>query len=218
MKVIKSNIESEVELPLQLKISFKKVFDLYDKYTGKDFINHPFHGSALQMVDLFKKQPELIEGFSDYTLLDKHKDKIDLLLNPLFPEPLLLNEIKAASIPFSFTSFKFTDRFENILKNAGDKYELSVHLYTADSLKTKGETKNFDIFAEKLATSERTNSQYLYYWNNDAKGSNCALLITKTPLPPSGNSTHVKGTCSNCSIKCTSELPTSTTSSPCSVK
>ena len=134
MEVIKSNLEPEVELPLQLKISFKKVFDLYDKYTGKDFINHPFHGSAIQMVDLFKKQPELIEGFSDYSLLDKHKDKIDLLLNPLFPEPLLLNEIKAASIPFSFTSFKFTDRFSNILKNAGDDYELIVRNFEDDRM------------------------------------------------------------------------------------
>ena len=78
------------------------------------------------MVQLFEMHPELNEGFSDYSLLDKYKEQIDLLLNPLFPEPLLLNEIKAASIPFSFTSFKFTDRFENILNNAGDDYELNV--------------------------------------------------------------------------------------------
>jgi hypothetical protein len=78
--------------------------------------------------------PELNEGFSDYTLLDTYKEQIDLLLNPLFPEPLLLNEIKAASIPFSFTSFKFTDRFENILSNAGDDYELNVRNFGDDGM------------------------------------------------------------------------------------
>ena len=126
MKIIESSSVSEVELPLQLKVSFKKVFSLFEKYAGKDFINHPFHSSAINMVQLFEMHPELNEGFSDYSLLDKYKEQIDLLLNPLFPEPLLLNEIKAASIPFSFTSFKFTDRFENILNNAGDDYELNV--------------------------------------------------------------------------------------------
>ena len=35
----------------------------------------------------------------------------------LFPELLQTNEIKAASIPFSFESFKFTKRFQDILKN-----------------------------------------------------------------------------------------------------
>ncbi|MEE9407344.1 MAG: GAF domain-containing protein [Polaribacter sp.] len=134
MKIIESNFVNEVELPLQLKISFKKVFNLFEKYAGKDFVNHPFHTSAIKMMQLFEKHPELNEGFSDYTLLDKYKEQIDLLLNPLFPEPLLLNEIKAASIPFSFTSFKFTDRFENILNNAGDDYELKVRNFEDDGM------------------------------------------------------------------------------------
>ena len=134
MKIIESNKIDEVELPLQLKISFKKVYVLFEKYSHKDFENHPFHGSAIKMVELFKKHPELNDGFSDHTLLEKYKEEIDLLLNPLFPEPLLLNEIKAASVPFSFTSFKFTERFENILKNAGDDYELNVRNFEDESM------------------------------------------------------------------------------------
>ena len=134
MKILKSNSDQEKELPLQLNISFKKVFELFEKYAGKEFSDHPFHGSASEMVALFKKKPELIDGFSDYTLLEKHKKEINLLLNPLFPEPLQLNEIKAASVPFSFTSFKFTERFENILKNAGEDYELNVRNFEDDDM------------------------------------------------------------------------------------
>jgi hypothetical protein len=134
MKIIESSSVSDVELPLQLKISFSKVFILFEKYAKKEFINHPFHSSAIKMVQLFEKHPELNDGFSDYTLLETYKEQINLLLNPLFPEPLLLNEIKAASIPFSFTSFKFTDRFESILNNAGEDYELKVRNFEDDTM------------------------------------------------------------------------------------
>ncbi|MFK8061100.1 MAG: GAF domain-containing protein [Polaribacter sp.] len=134
MKIIKSNKNTEVELPLQLNISFKKVFVMFEKYASDEFKNHPFYTSALKMVKLFKKHPELNDGFSDYTLLETYKEQIDLLLNPLFPEPLLLNEIKAASVPFSFTSFKFTDRFKNILDNAGEDYELNVRNFEDDTM------------------------------------------------------------------------------------
>ena len=138
MKIIESNKIQDVELPLQLNISFKKVFVLFEKYAHLEFSNHPFHSAAIKMVELFNKHPELIDGFSDYSLLEKYKEQIDLLLNPLFPEPLLSNEIKAASVPFSFTSFKFTDRFENILKNAGDDYELNVRNFEDNDMYIMG--------------------------------------------------------------------------------
>jgi len=134
MKIIESSSVPEVELPLQLNISFSKVFIIFKKYAKKEFINHPFHSAAIKMVELFETYPELNEGFSDYSLLETYKEQIDTLLNPLFPEPLLLNEIKAASIPFSFTSFKFTDRFESILNNAGEDYELNVRNFGDDGM------------------------------------------------------------------------------------
>ena len=134
MKIIESNKIEEVELPLQLNISFKKVFVMFEKYAHKEFENHPFHSAAIKMVDLFKEYPELNDGFSDYNLLKEYKEQIDLLLDPLFPEPLRTNEIKAASIPFSFTSFKLTDRFENIIDNAGDEYELIVRNFEDESM------------------------------------------------------------------------------------
>ena len=122
------------ELPLELNISFKKVYDSYLKYTTSEFANYPFHDAAKMVVEELKDYPELIEGFSDISLLEKYKDKVELLLEPLFPEPLLNNEIKAASIPFSFTSFKFSTRFENILKNAGEGFQLEVRNFEDESM------------------------------------------------------------------------------------
>ena len=134
MKILETNLTDEVALPLQLNISFRKVFNLFEKYAKITYKEHPYHKAAIEMVKLFQKHPVLIEGFSDYSLLEKYKEEIELLLNPLFPEHLLLNEIKAASIPFSFISFKFTDRFQDILNNAGDTYEFKVRNFEDESM------------------------------------------------------------------------------------
>jgi hypothetical protein len=39
-----------------------------------------------------------------------------------------------ANMPFSFTPFKFIERFENILKNTGDDFELEVRDFEDDSM------------------------------------------------------------------------------------
>ncbi len=120
------------ELPLQLNISFKKIYLMLKEYTSENYKNHPFHTSAKTVRKEVEKFPELINGFSDLSLLKKHEDLINILLEALFPEILTLNEIKAATVPFTFTSFKFTKRFENILKNAGDDFELKVRNFEDD--------------------------------------------------------------------------------------
>ena len=123
MKIIHSKHKTP-ELPMQLFISFEKVFDFYKKYAAD--INHPYHKSAKQVTEYLSEFPELIDGFDDHTLLDKYAGQIDLMLEALFPEILSDNEIKVASIPFSFTSFKFSKRFESILENAGDDFDFKV--------------------------------------------------------------------------------------------
>lgn len=124
----------QMELPLQLNVSFEKIYLMLKQYASEDSKDHPYYHSASVLVKEVEKYPELINGFSDFSLLEKHKEIIDILLEALFPEILSLNEIKAATIPFSFTSFKFTKRLENILNNAGEDYELKVRDFEDDAL------------------------------------------------------------------------------------
>ncbi|WP_431165654.1 GAF domain-containing protein [Tenacibaculum halocynthiae] len=121
-----------IELPLQLNISFKRVFEIFQKYADIASKHHPFHESAKVMIREIEKAPELINGFSDFSLLKKHENTINHLLDALFPEILSNNEIKVATIPFSFTTFKYTERFKNILENAGEDYELKVRNFEDD--------------------------------------------------------------------------------------
>lgn len=134
MKIMQSNKLENFELPLQLHVSFEKVYLMYQKYADTKKASHPFHKSAKAMTAEIEKYPELITGFSDFSILEKRAKQIDLLLEPLFPEALSLNEIKAASIPFLFTTFKFTNRFENIIKNAGKDYQITIRNFEDDLL------------------------------------------------------------------------------------
>ena len=116
----------ESELPVQLQISFRKIYDLIKQYASVEYREHPFHSSAIKVKEEIEKQPFLINGFSDFSLLEKHKHIVDIILEPLFPEILKQNEIKAAMLPFSFESFKLSERFKNIIKNAGPGFELKI--------------------------------------------------------------------------------------------
>jgi len=132
MVINHSNKVENFELPLQLHISFEKVYSFFKKYTNDK--KHPFYTAAKAMVAEFKKHPDLINGFEDVSLLDKYEEQINLILDPLFPEVLQLNEIKLASVPFSFTSFKMTERFQNILNDATDDYEFNIRNMEDDDL------------------------------------------------------------------------------------
>ncbi len=131
MKIIHSNKENKPELPFKLMVSFKEVFSFYQKYTEED---HPYRDSAIKVTTYLQKYPELIEGFEDFSLLNKYEEQIELMLEGLFPEALTLNEIKAVSIPFDFTVFKFTQRFENIIANAGDNFELTLRNFEENEI------------------------------------------------------------------------------------
>lgn len=130
MKIRQVEKYNNVELPLQLFVSFEKVFNHYKEYAEDE--NHPYYKSAKELIGYFSNYPDLIHGFSDFSLLEKYGEQVDLMLEGLFPEILSTNEIKAASIPFSFMTFKFTERFENILQNAGEDYELFVRGLESD--------------------------------------------------------------------------------------
>jgi hypothetical protein len=105
-------------------VSFDQVISFYDKYVEDE--NHPYHKSAVEIVEYLNNYPELREGIRDFSKLEQYRDQIDLILDGLFPEILTDNEIKVATIPFSFQSFKYTNRLKNILKNAGGEYDFTA--------------------------------------------------------------------------------------------
>ena len=113
------------DAPFQVFISFKKYLDVLEHIRYNDRLEYRVN-YAESLIEKTKNFKELRDGFQDLTLLDKYEDLIKLLLADLFPTGLTNNEIKAASIPLSNITFNYTERFKNILKDAGKDFEIEL--------------------------------------------------------------------------------------------
>jgi len=110
--------------PLIARISFHKVLETLEEIAESDVDYRSDYAKALlRHAEPF---PELREGITDLSLLDKHEKLIKNLLADLFPTALTKNEIKAAAIPFFNFTFNRTDRFNAILESAGNDFGMSI--------------------------------------------------------------------------------------------
>jgi len=109
--------------PFQVFISFKKYLDVLEHIRYNDRLEYRA-SYAESLIEKTKNFKELRDGFQDLSLLEKHKDLIRPLLADLFPTGLTKNEIKAASIPLSNITFNYTERFQDILTDAGKDFEI----------------------------------------------------------------------------------------------
>jgi hypothetical protein len=113
------------DAPFQVYISFKKYLDVLEHIRYNDRLEYRVN-YAESLIESTKNFQELRDGFEDIALLEKNEDLIRLLLADLFPTGLTNNEIKAASIPLSNVTFNYTERFKNILKDAGKDFEIEL--------------------------------------------------------------------------------------------
>lgn len=112
------------ESPMLHLVSFNKLLGHYDEQLkSKD--KH-LAERAKYILDAQAPFPELRDGFSDLSLLDKHKDIISIILQDTFTPVLTQNEIKTASTPFENNIFNSSERFKKILKEAGKGFELEI--------------------------------------------------------------------------------------------
>ena len=114
------DINDHIELPFELKISFDKLLRHYESLIkNKD----PFFvEKANRILELQKPHPILRDGFSEVKYLDIYKEEIHAILQDSFSGILTNNEIKTATVPFHQLIFNASERFKNIIKNAGKDF------------------------------------------------------------------------------------------------
>lgn len=112
------------ESPLVQLVSFNKLLEHYDEQLKSS--NKHLAERAKYVLDAQAPYPELREGFTDLSLLDTHKDVISIILEDSFAPILTKNEIKTASTPFENLVFNSSERFRQILKDAGEGYEPEI--------------------------------------------------------------------------------------------
>ena len=111
----------EKVMPLKHIISFDKLLKQYDAMAES---NDAFlAANAKRVLEAQAPYPELRDGFTDVSLLEKHKDVIGIILQDSFSEVLTENEIKVASLPYYDIVFNSSKRFQKIVENAGPDYK-----------------------------------------------------------------------------------------------
>ena len=105
-------------------VSFNKLLEHYDEQLKSS--NKHLAERAKYVLEAQAPYPELREGFTDLSLLETHKDVISIILEDSFAPILTKNEIKTASTPFENLVFNSSERFRQILKDAGEEYEPEI--------------------------------------------------------------------------------------------
>lgn len=111
-------------MPIQRVISFNKLLKYYDVLAESE--DEFLAAKAKRILDAQAPYPELREGFTDLSLLEKHEDIIKIIFEDTFSDILNQNEIKTASLPYDNTIFNASKRFKNILKAAGPNFEPKI--------------------------------------------------------------------------------------------
>ena len=118
------DINDNIDSPFIIKVSFNKLLNQYQKLveTDNDFIV----ANARRVLEIADNNPVLREGFSDLNLLKTYEKEIEGILQDAFSPVLTHNEIKTASVPFQDIIFNSSERFQSILKTAGEGFELQI--------------------------------------------------------------------------------------------
>jgi hypothetical protein len=123
-KFLKKNHVESLDLPFEMKINFSKAFRYWEAFANDT--SHPKASYAKSILDQVKDADILRNDVHDFDMLSDFDKEISLLLSDFFPEALGNNEIKAVTIPFTPLFFNPTKRFERLMANTPDEFEIEM--------------------------------------------------------------------------------------------
>ncbi len=130
MSYIIKNLGTEtfpgLEKPFTLNYNFGRLFEFWEELAKKkDQALGPL--AKLMLKDL-EEYSFLKEPFNDEKILEENEEILTKLFYPLFPTLTTLNEIKMVGMPFKPTWFNVTQRFRNIVANAGGTKNITMRM------------------------------------------------------------------------------------------
>lgn len=118
------NLYSYPDSPFQLELSLERIVKDLAKAAANTVSSEASQKRSL--LEEIYKHPELTKGITDTTVIENNEGLIQKMLSEYFPPLLTLNEIKAVNIPYTNIFFNHTTRFQNILKDAGKGFDLTI--------------------------------------------------------------------------------------------
>lgn len=88
--------------------------------------NPEYKISHHRILEESKRFPELLTGIKNLDFFEKNEALLKNLLKDLFPPMLTNNEIKAIGFPFYNFFFNPTNRFQNLIKKAGENFDMLI--------------------------------------------------------------------------------------------
>ncbi len=109
--------ENELKFPFKTYLSLKPLIEFWEK----EFFNTNIYKSDLVKIALekIKQAPELNNLIEDVSILEKHKDIVDLLMAVIYPAASWDQQISGSVVPFSFNFFYRTPLFEKVIPKDG---------------------------------------------------------------------------------------------------
>lgn len=118
------SLNNYANMPIQRVISFNKLLEYYDELVKSE--DEFLAAKAKRVLDAQAPYPELRDGFTDLTLLSKHRKVVEIIFEDTFADILGSNEIKVASLPYDNFIFNSSKRFQKILADAGPGFEPKI--------------------------------------------------------------------------------------------
>src|SRR5690606_36080521 len=112
------------EAPFEVLISFHKLLDKYASLAKSK--NKLQAKKAKEILELASGHSELRNGIMDQNKIGEFQGVIDAMLQDSFSSILSENEIKIAGIPFEYANFQTTQRFDQIVEDAGQDFCLHM--------------------------------------------------------------------------------------------
>lgn len=125
-------IDTSITFPFSVKIGFNKLLNQYDALSKSE--NEIIAKKAKSILEIAEQNPILKEGFTDYSILSEYQKEVKIILQDVFSEVLTLNEIKFATIPLQNIVLSSSQRFKNIVKEAGEEFDLVIKNMPDDDL------------------------------------------------------------------------------------
>jgi hypothetical protein len=116
--------------PFTIRLSFHKMIERYTAIAdeGKSLEAQNARAILADIADY----PELRDGITDVSQILSNSLRIARLVGELFPQVLTKNEIKAITVPYQGLMFNYTERFRNILEDAGAGFEINIRDFDGD--------------------------------------------------------------------------------------
>ena len=168
--------------PIVGKLSFFKVIETLEEVSKSN--EEHIAQYAQSFLDEISKIPELIEGTEDLELIENNMDLVSRIMQPLFPPVLTLNEIKGATAPFDFRFFYKSKRLENILKAAGDDFELKITDIDEDTMYIMGCSTILQVYYKYAVSPSKPFVMEIPESSGDIRYYRCAFNADLMQLNP----------------------------------